>query len=163
MRKTLKKMHPRVIKYRSYRDFSNETFRVSLLNNLSNEILVNNDDGLQIFCKATMDTLNLFAPIKKKYTRGNKMSFMTTSFSEEIMIRLRLRNKYLNNKTEENRLLYTQQRNECVSLLRTTKMTYYGNLNESDMADNKKSWKSVKPFLADKSIVTKFISMKMEN
>ena len=163
MRKTLKKMHPRVIKYRSYRDFSNETFRVSLLNNLSNEILVNNDDGLQKFCKATIDTLNSFAPIKKKYTRDNQMSFMTTSFSEEIILRLGLRNKYLNNKTEENRLLYTQQRNECVSLLRTTKMTYYGNLNESDMTDNKKSWKTVKPFLADKSIVTKFISMKMEN
>ena len=130
---------------------------------MSNEILVNNDDGLQIFCKATMDTLNLFAPIKKKYTRGNKMSFMATSFSEEIMIRLRLRNKYLKHKMEENRLLYTQQRNECVSLLRTTKMNYYGNLNEKGITDNTKFWKTVKPFLADKSIVTKFISLKMEN
>ena len=45
MRKTFKKMRPRVINYRSYRDFSNETFRVSLINNLSNEVFVNNDDG----------------------------------------------------------------------------------------------------------------------
>ena len=56
MRKTFKKMRPRVINYRSYRDFSNETFRVSLINNLSNEVFVNNDDGLQKFCKTTMDT-----------------------------------------------------------------------------------------------------------
>ena len=46
MRKSFKKMRPRVINYRSYRDFPNETFRVSLMNNLSNEVFVNND-GLQ--------------------------------------------------------------------------------------------------------------------
>ena len=95
MRKTFKKMRPRVINYRSYRDFYNETFRVSLMNNLSNEIFVNNDDGLQKFGKTTMDTLNSFAPIKKEYARGNQMSFMTKNLSKEIMARSRLRNQYL--------------------------------------------------------------------
>ena len=77
---------------------------------------------------------------------------MTKNLSKEIMTRSRLRNKYLKHKTEENRLLYTQQRNKCVSLLRKTKMNYYGNLNEKDITDNKKFWKTVKPFLSDKSI-----------
>ena len=54
--KTFKKMRPSVINYRSYRNFSNETFRVSLINNLPSEVFVNNDDGLQKFCKTTMDT-----------------------------------------------------------------------------------------------------------
>ena len=99
-----------------------------------------------------MDTLNSFAPIKKKYAPGNQMPFMTKNLSKEIMTRSRLRNKYLKHKTEENRLLYTQQRNKCVSLLRKTKMNYYGNLNEKDITDNKKFWKTVKPFLSDKSI-----------
>ena len=31
-------------------------------------------------------------------------------------------------------------------------MNYYGNLNEKDITDNKKFWKTVKPFLSDKSI-----------
>ena len=44
---TFKKMRPRVINYRSCRDSSNETFRVSLINNLSNEIFVISDDGLE--------------------------------------------------------------------------------------------------------------------
>ena len=112
MRKTFKKMRPRVINYRSYRDFSNETFRVSLINNLSNEVFVNNDDGLQKLCKRTMDTFNPFTPIKKKYARGNQMSFMIKSLSKEIMTKSRLRNKYLKHRMEENRLLYTQQRNK---------------------------------------------------
>ena len=151
MRKTFKKLSPRIISYRSYKNFSNETFRESLINNLSNEVFSNNDNGLEKFCKTTMDTLNLFAPMTKKYARGNQMSFMTKDLSKEIMIRSRLRNKYLNDKSEENRLLYTQQRNKCVSLLRKTKTNYYGNLNEKDITDNKKFWKTVKPLLSDKS------------
>ena len=58
-----------------------------------------------------MDTLNSFAPIKKKYVRGSQMSVTTKNLSQEIMTRSRLRNKYLKHKTEENRLLYTRQRN----------------------------------------------------
>ena len=54
MRTTFKKIRPRVIDYRSCRDFSNETFRVSLINNLSNEVLVNSDDELEKLCKTTM-------------------------------------------------------------------------------------------------------------
>ena len=111
--------------------------------------------------------MNSFAPIKKKYPQGNQLSFITKIHSQKIMTRSRLINKYLKHKTEENRLLYTQRRNKCVSPLRKTKMNYYGNLNEKDIRDNKKFWKTVKPFLSDKSIYqirkTKFISMKMEN
>ena len=82
-------MPPGVINYRSNRDFSNETFRVSLINNMSYEVFVNNDDILEKFCKITMDTLNSFALIKKEYARGNQMSFMTKNLSKEIMTRLR--------------------------------------------------------------------------
>ena len=31
-------------------------------------------------------------------------------------------------------------------------MNYYRNLNEKDITDNKRNWKTVKPFLSDKSI-----------
>ena len=68
------------------------------------------------------------------------------------MTRLRLRNKHLKHKTEENCLLHTQQRNKCVSLLRKTKINYYGILNDQDITDNKNFWKTVKPFLSEKSI-----------
>ena len=53
---------------------------------------------------------------------------MTKNFSKEIMVRPRLRNKYLKHKTEENRLLYIQQRNKAyssLSLLRKAKINYY--------------------------------------
>ena len=53
----------------------------------------------------------------------NQMPFMTKELSKEIMTRSRLRNKYVKEKTEENRQLYTQQGNKCVSLLRKAKKT----------------------------------------
>ena len=152
LRKTFKKVRPRIINYRSFKHFSNEAFRVSFKSNLSNEVYVNNDNGLERFCKTAIETLNKIAPIKKKYARGNQMPFMTKELSKEIMLRSRLRNKFLAGKTDENRFLYTQQRNKCVALLRKTKKTYYENLDEKNVTDNKRFWKTVKPYLSDKSV-----------
>ena len=118
VRKAFKKIGPRVINHRSFRDVANETYIASLIINLRNEVFVSNDDGLEKFCKTFMDTLKSFGPIKKKYARGNQIHSMTKNLSKEIMTRSRLRNKFLEQKMEENRLLYTQQRNKCVSLLR---------------------------------------------
>ena len=92
-----------------------------------------------------MDTLNSFALLNMKCARGNQMPFMTKSLSIEIMTRSILRNKYLNHKTEENRLLYTQQKDKCVSPLRKTKINCFGNLDQKNITDNKKLWKTVKP------------------
>ena len=152
LRKTFKKVRPRIINYRSFKHFCNEAFRVSFKNNLSNEVYVNNDNGLERFCKTAIDTLNKIAPIKKKYARGNQMPFTTKELSKEIMLRSRLRNKFLIDKTDGNPFLYTQQRNKCVALLRKTKKTYYENLDEKNVTDNNNFWKTVKPYLSDKSV-----------
>ena len=36
--------------------------------------------------------------------------------------------------------------------MRKTKINYYGILNDQDITENKNFWKTVKPFLSDKSI-----------
>ena len=56
----------------------------------------------------------------------------------------RLRNKFLKNKSLENRKLYTQQRNYSVSLWKKSNMRYYANFNEEKFL-------AVKPFFSDKS------------
>ena len=92
-----------------------------------------------------MNALNLFVFIKKEYARDNQMPLMTKNLSKEVMTRSRLRNKYLKNKMEENRLLYTEQRNKCVSLLRKTKINYYKNLDEKGITYNKIFWETAMP------------------
>ena len=66
------------------------------------------------------------------------------------MTRSRLRNRFLQNGSEENRKLFCKQRNKCVSLLRKSKKGYFENLNEKNITDNKRFWKTVKPFLTKK-------------
>ena len=96
MKKAFKRFQPVVVNYiRSYKSFSNETLRKDLLNRLFNEVFVNNENGLQRFCELSSNILNKQAPHKKKYARGNQMSFHTKKLSKEIMTRLRLCNNYL--------------------------------------------------------------------
>ena len=87
------------------------------------------------------------------------MPFTTKDLSKNIMKRSRLRNKYVNNNNEENRKLYAQQRNYCISLLRKTKKVYYENLDEIKVSDNKLFWKAVKPSLSEKFNARERISL----
>ena len=51
--------------------------------------------------------------MKRKYVRANEAPFMTKELHKAIMIRSRLRNKFLKNKNEINRSNYKVPRNYC--------------------------------------------------
>ena len=70
--------------------------------------------------------------------------------SEEIMLRSKLSNKFLKDKTNEARIKYRKQRNICVHLLRRAKRNYYNDLDLSNVTDNKKFWKIIRPFFGNK-------------
>ena len=78
-------------------------------------------------CKRILD---IRARLKQKYERGNHMSFMNKTLPRDIMIRTRLRNKFLKNRSEGNKKKFLKQRNYCVSLLRKSKSDYFENFHE---------------------------------
>ena len=135
-RKSFKKYQPSIISYRSHKKFSNPAFKETLIKKLSNENLVNNDNRFERFCDISLETLNKHAPCKKKHAGGNQMPFFNKDLSKAIMTRTKLRNIFLQNRSEENKIRYTKQRNFCVSLLRKTKKRYYENLNEKSVVEN---------------------------
>ena len=104
--------------------------------------------------KLFKETVNIIlenhAPTKKKYVRANQAPFITKTLSKEIMKRSRLRNKFLNTKSDIDRKVYNKQRNYVVSLLRKEKKDFYGNLDISKVTDNRVFWKIVKPKISDK-------------
>ena len=51
------------------------------------------------------------APIKQKYIRGNKSSFMNQDIHKAKMTRKKLKNRFLKEATLMNRLAYKKQRN----------------------------------------------------
>ena len=67
------------------------------------------------------------------------------------MTRTRLKNCFLKDTNEENWKLFCKQRNKWILLLRKSKNYYFENLNEKNITDNKRFWKTVKPFLSKKN------------
>ena len=65
------------------------------------------------------------------------------------MDRTRLRDKFLKNQSLGNRFAYYQERNFCVSLIRTTKLEYF-TLNQKNVTDNTLFWNKIKPLFSDK-------------
>ena len=89
--------------------------------------------------------------LKKRYIPSNHKLFINNEISKTIMTRSRLRNRFLQNRSEENRKLFCKQRNKGVSLLQKSKKNYFANLNEKNFTDNKRFWKTAKPFLSKKN------------
>ena len=97
------------------RYFSNKKFRENLLLNLSKDSLANDVDGFQTFCDIGLETLNKLVPRKQKYVRSSQMPLLTKELSNAILTISRLRNNYLKNWNNTNRLLYTKQKFLCVN------------------------------------------------
>ena len=144
-----KKQKPKIIQCRDYRTFNEQLFRIELDKELA-KIDLNNAE-LAEFHNEFLSVLNKHAPIKYKYIRANNSSYMTKSLRKEIMLRSRLRNKFLKTKTEESKQLYNKQRNLCVTLLRKAKRSYFSELDNRVLKDNRKFWKTVNPLFSEKA------------
>ena len=101
-------------------------------------------------CHISLGALIKHAPRMKKHARGNQKPFYNKELSKTIMTRTKLRNIFLQNRSEQNRIRYTKQRKLCVSYLRKRNNRSYENLNGKSVIDNKLLWKTVKLLLSDK-------------
>ena len=129
MKTTYEKLKPSIVNYRDYKNFCNDTFRQVIFEKLSTEIINTNCGGFEKILQICIDTLNIFSPCKKKYSRGNNMFAMNKSLKKAHMKRSRLRNINVKNKAETKEFAYIKQRNYCVSLLQKTEKDNYANLN----------------------------------
>ena len=64
--------------------------------------------------------------------------------------RSNLENKFYKNPSTENNKAYRKHKNYCSKLYKKERRNYYANLSHDNITDNKKFWKTVKPFLTDK-------------
>ena len=108
------------------------------------------ETGLSDFHRLTV-TMMKSTSSKKRLIRANNSPFMTKELYEAIMMRSRLRNKFLKFKTAESKNAYKKQRNYCVSVLRSTKQSFYENLDPNLISNNRKFRKHVKPFFSNKT------------
>ena len=145
-----KKQKATIIIYRSYKNFSNEVFMADFQSKISQVTSENNDLEIDIFKAALNQAIQKHSPIKQGYVRANQAPFINKTINKEIMKRSRLRNKFLNTKSDIDRKAYNKQRNLCVSLIRREKKNFFNNISTRDITDNKTFWKTVKPLFTDK-------------
>ena len=88
---------------------------------------------------------------------------MTKTLRKAIMRRSQLQTKYFKNKSENNYLAFKKLRNFCSKLYKKDMKKYYNSLDIKNITDNKQFWKTIKPFLFEKSKVTSKIKLKDKN
>ena len=88
-----KKQKPKIIQYRSYKNFDNQVFQRELNSELL-KIDSNNAD-LSEFTEIFLSILDKHAPKKQKFIRANNSNFVNKNLRKAIMKRSKLRNKYL--------------------------------------------------------------------
>ena len=101
--------------------FSNEAFMFYVKNSIIQMTSERNNLEFDRFKTALDKAIQRHAPIKKRYVRANQAPFVNKKINKEIMKRSRLRNKFLNTKSDTDRKAYNKQRNLCVSLIRSEK------------------------------------------
>ena len=112
-----KKQKSLVITYRDCKNVSNETFQTEILSAMERYSNVSFAD----FNSEFLYLLGKHAPVKKSYISANQKNFMDKELNQAIMLRSKLRNKFLKLKTEENRLAYAKQRNYLIKLFQQKK------------------------------------------
>ena len=86
---------------------------------------------------------------KKRKNRCYHQAFMSKTPRIAIMKRSKLRNAFSKKRSSENYQIGKWQRNICSNILKSTKKTFLETLNINEITDNRKFWKTVKPFFTD--------------
>ena len=100
--------------------------------------------------KVCTEVLIQLSPHKKKYILENNKPSMKKISSKAIMIRTKLRNRFMKNPLKANRFSYMKQMNCGVSLLRKETKQYFVNIKEKNVTDNKTFWQTMRHFLSEK-------------
>ena len=143
--------------YRCYRNFDNKKFEEQLQKQLPSV------SGFESFQFAFKVILNQFAPLKQKLIRNNNQPFMTKTHRKAIMKRSKSRNKFNEEENIGNWSEYKRQRNLCSNLLKQSKKRHFNSLNVNDVTENKKFWKTIKPFFTEKNKTTNNIILTENN
>ena len=127
-----------------------EVCMADVQNRISQVTSENNELEFDVFKAVLNEAIQKHAPIKQRYVRTNQAPFINKAINKEIMKRSRLRNKFLNTKSDIDRKAFNKQSNLCVSLIRREKKNFFNNINIHHITDNKTFWKTVKPLFTYK-------------
>ena len=147
MKSSYVKAKPKEITYRCYKNFNPDVFK----NDLKSAIEREQVQCYTNFEKYFMETLNKHAPVKTKTIRANQASYMTKALRKAIMRRSELESKYRKTNCKDCQRAFKKQKNFVSRLYKKERKKFYDDLDLSEITDNKRFWKTVKPLFSEKT------------
>ena len=83
MKTTYRKLEPRIVYYRDFKYFCNNSFKESLQKAISQNLGVGSDEIYKSFAVTCNNILDNHAPLKKKYVTGNHSPFMINLYLKQ--------------------------------------------------------------------------------
>ena len=151
LRSTFRKLPPKTVKYRSYKNFN----KTVLLHELHQELIQGGDlyrpyDPFFKLTEIISSILSKHAPIKSKQIRGNQAPFINKSLSKMIMQKSKVWNKLLKWSSRENFLNYEKLKIKCNSLVRK----FFQNFSNANSSHSKLFLNDVKLFVPNKGAIS---------
>ena len=143
----VKKLPPKTIKFRSFKNFSEENFIHDIKSITENRDFTGEIEPFENLAIDFLNVIDRHAPLKTKIVRGNDAPFMTSELRREIRHRSKLAKIARTEKSPQSILAFHKQRNKCNRLKFENKKVYF----EKVTADGgKRFWQAIKPFVSDK-------------
>ena len=121
-----KKLPPKTIVYRDYKNFNKNTFLYELEQNLVQRKFYSQKNSYDLFTETFKSVADHHAPLKKKFVRSNDAPFMTKHLRKAIM--KRCKHKYLKFLSRENFLAMKSMKSKCNSLCKKAETQYFKNV-----------------------------------
>ena len=155
------KRSPRVIQYRSYKNFVDELFINDLLV-LSQTMMYCNhnvDICIEFFITHLIDMIDKHAPMKFKMVRQNNVPYMNSELRKLNYQRNMMRNKKNKHPCPENFERYRVLRNKCVKAKLKSQREYFAERCDGG-PKNQHFWPTIKPFINSKCHVQENIILR---
>lgn len=141
----LNKSKPRLIEYRSYKNFNANEFNNDLRNVpwhvIENENNV--DDALLTWNKLFSEVADDHAPIRKRRIKGTPLPWMNNKIRDSMQKRDYFHRKARKSNTSNDWNTYRELRNTVNRLIKSTKSKYYCDKINEAKGDSKKIWEAV--------------------
>ena len=168
LKMNVKRLKPKKIVYRSYKNFSEDSFLKELDSRITsvqaNLLISNNPNSIyDNLVEILTEVLDKHAPRKTKLVRGNQGKFMNKVLAKAIMTRSRLKSVYNKNPTPTNRQNFTKQRNLCVALKRNSIRENFVRATADGIMSRNDFYKLVSPYMTNKGGLTTNDIILLEN
>ena len=139
------KAKPRILEYRSYKNFNPTLFNDDL-RNIPWHIVENEDnvdDALFTWNKMFSEVADQHAPVKRRRVKGTPLPWMNSQISDSMKERDWAHRKARKSNSARHWSMYAKLRNKVNGLVRTAKSKYYCDMIEEAKGDSDKVWKAV--------------------